>query len=205
MLVTILGPPLKNCGKNQAGMRIIQLHNGICGNSLDVFFPWKVGLRWVFLSRTSLRFQHFQWFSMLEHFSSFVHWFSIWIETWICWIFQHFPAFSPQFPHTFPTPQKKILQGRHGNLLQDFILATWTLALAWSLGSSCPAKHSDISAWCLQRMKQLPEAQLYRQNLFHTQLGWNMISETHWMMGWWKDFGWKDFGWTYGWWNFWRF
>ena len=54
---------------------------------------------------------------------------------------------------------------------QDFLLATWTLALAWSLGSSSPGKQSEISSWCLRRMKQLPEAQLYHQNLFHTQLG----------------------------------
>eukprot|EP00435_Cladocopium_sp_Y103_P009454 s171_g2.t1 len=54
---------------------------------------------------------------------------------------------------------------------KDFLLATWTLALAWSLGSVVDAaKHSEISSWCLQRMKQLPEAQLYRQNLFHTRL-----------------------------------
>jgi hypothetical protein len=71
--------------------------------------------------------------------------------------------------HTFSTP--KCFCNGAISLLQDFILATWTMALAWSLGSSCPAKQSEISAWCLQRMKQLPEAQLYRQNLFHTQLG----------------------------------
>jgi len=165
--------PLKLRKKSGWEMRIIQLHNGICGNSLDVFFPWKVGLWWIFLSRTSLRFQHFQWFSMLEHVPALCIDFPYGFH-WIFWIFQHFPAFSPQFPHIFHP--KMFLQRRHlvapglhfGHLDDGLSLVLRLLMSREAVGNQRP----DLLT-CLMEM-----------------------------MGWWKDWMNMMTWWTYGWWNF---